>query len=326
MTADIEDVKSTTPFLKNSSDQTRLNLRNAFGSFLTGVTVITTLDKNGSPRGFTANSFTSVSLDPPMLLICLAKSANSFSAFKECDHFSVNVLGEGQREISGLFASKLKDKFKIAEWYSGFADIPLISGAIASFVCIRENLVEAGDHIVLIGQVKDYTSNSGAPLGYFKGNYFTAGLGQPLVSAAIARGRIKLGGIFSENSNILLCVDNKGNLSLPLAPEDAPNIGALSTKLKDLGLEVYLDFLYSVYNDSETDTTGIFYHGNVKGPSPAGYAYFSITDMPLDKVSDKSERSALGRYANEYRHGSFGIYHGSEVSGTVQKVSRTKPQ
>ena len=92
MTADIEDLKSKTPFLKNSSDQKRLNLRNAYGSFLTGVTVETTLDQNGSPRGFTANSFTSVSLDPPMLLICIAKSANSFLAFKECDHFSVNVL------------------------------------------------------------------------------------------------------------------------------------------------------------------------------------------------------------------------------------------
>ena len=106
--------------------------------------------------------------------------------------------------------------------------------------------MEAGDHITLIGQVKDYTSNSGAPFGYFKGNYFTAGLGQPLVAAAIACGRIKLGGIFSENSNILSCINNKGNLSLLLAPENASNVRAFYTKFKDLGSDEYLDFLYSL--------------------------------------------------------------------------------
>ena len=87
MTAGIEDVRNETPFIKNSLDQARLNLRDAFGSFLTGVTVVTTLDKNGCPRGFTANSFTSVSLDQPMLLICFAKPANSLAVFKECDRF-----------------------------------------------------------------------------------------------------------------------------------------------------------------------------------------------------------------------------------------------
>jgi len=324
MNADKEDEKNTTSRSKNTSDQARRNLRNAFGSFATGVTVVTTLDRDGTPRGFTANSFTSVSLNPPMLLICIAKSAHSLAAFEECDHFSVNILGESQREISGLFASKLKDKFGLAEWYSGFADIPLLSGTIANFVCTRENLVDAGDHVVLIGQVKDYANDSGAPLGYFKGNYFTLGLDQPLVSAATARGRIKMGGIFSQNGNILLCVDDDGNLSVPLAPEESPNVGALSDKLTDLGLDTELDFLYSVFNDSENETNGIFYHGTVKGAAPTGYAYFPITDVPLENVRDKSERSALGRYVDEYRHGSFGIYHGDEISGTVQKVSQRK--
>jgi hypothetical protein len=102
-------------------------------------------------------------------------------------------------------------------------------------------------------------------------------------------------------------------------------VGALSAKLSNLGLHPELDFLYSVYNDSETGTNGIFYHGTVKGAPPKGYSYFPVTDMPLDKVQDPSERSALGRYADEYRHGSFGIYHGNETSGTVQQVSQRKP-
>lgn len=325
MTADKESIQTTTLTVKSTSDEARFDLRNAFGSFATGVTVVTTLDTDRTPRGFTANSFTSVSLDPPMLLICIAKSAHSLAAFEQCEYFSVNILGEDQREISGLFASKKTEKFELAEWYSGFADIPLISGAIATFVCKRENLVAAGDHVVLIGEVKDYAEVTGSPLGYFKGNYFALGLDQPLVSAATARGRIKLGGIVSENGKVLLCVDDQGNVSLPLAPEASPDVDALSAKLSELGLHPDLDFLYSVYNDTETETNGIFYHGSVKGVAPHGYAYFPVTDMPLDKVRDRSERSALGRYADEYRHGSFGIYHGNETSGTVQQVLKRKP-
>ena len=325
MAAGNEDVKNETVHLDTRSSEVRHDLRNAFGSFATGVTVVTTRAADGTPRGFTANSFTSVSLDPPMLLICIAKSAHSLVAFEQCGHFSVNILREDQREISGLFASKKTEKFELADWHSGFADVPLISGAIATFVCTRENVVDAGDHVVLIGEVKEYARSSGAPLGYFKGNYFTFGFDQPLVSVATARGRLKLGGIVSQDGNVLLCVDDQGNVSVPLAPAASPDVDSLSAKLSDLGLHPELDFLYSVYNDSETETNGIFYHGTVKGVAPVGYAYFHVTDMPLDKVRDMSERSALGRYADEYRHGSFGIYHGSETSGTVQKVSECKP-
>ncbi len=325
MAANIENRKNNNSCIDMASDEARRDLRNAFGSFTTGVTVIITREANGTPRGFTANSFTSVSLDPPMLLICIAKSAHSLLEFKRCSHFSVNILSEDQREISGLFASKKKEKFKLVDWHSGFSDIPLISGAIATFVCRRERIVNAGDHDVLIGEVKDYTTTPGAPLGYFKGSYFTLGLDQPLVSAANSRGFIKLGGIVSQEGKVLLCVDDQGNVSVPLAPESSPNVDALSAKLSNLGLHPELDFLYSVYTDSETERKGIFYHGTVKGVAPVGYAYFPLRDMPLDKVRDVSERSALGRYAHEYRHGTFGIYHGNETSGTVQQVSKIKP-
>lgn len=325
MTADKENLKDKISHAKGMSDEVRRDLRSAFGSFATGVTVVTTREADGTPRGFTANSFTSVSLDPPMLLICIAKSVHSLQAFERSSHFSVNILSEEQREVSGLFASRQIKKFELADWHVGFADMPLISGSIASFVCAQENLVDAGDHVVLIGIVKDFTNTVGIPLGYFKGNYFSLGLDQPLVSAATARGRLKLGGIVSQNGDILLCVDDQGHVSVPLAPEASPDVGALSAKLSNLGLHPELDFLYSVYNDSETGTNGIFYHGTVKGAPPKGYSYFPVTDMPLDKVQDPSERSALGRYADEYRHGSFGIYHGNETSGTVQQVSQRKP-
>ena len=325
MAVDNKTLKNKALGVDMTSEEVRRDLRNAFGSFATGVTVVITREADGTPRGFTANSFTSVSLDPPMLLVCIAKSAHSLAAFEKCSHFSINILGEGQREISGLFASKQTEKFDLVEWYPGFADIPLIAGAIATFVCTRENVVDAGDHVVLIGEVKEYARASGAPLGYFKGNYFNLGIDQPLVSAATARGRIKLGGIVSQDGRVLLCVDGQGNVSVPLAPEASSDVESLSAKLADLGLSPDLDFLYSVYTDNETGTNGIFYHGTIKGAAPDGYAYFPVADIPLDKVFDVSERSALGRYAAEYRQGSFGIYHGSETSGIVQQVLESKP-
>ena len=89
----------------------RKQLRNAFGSFMTGVTVVTTRESSGIPRGFTANSFTSVSLDPPLVLICIDKAAESVDVFTGSDGFAVNILASDQADVSGLFASKRADKY-----------------------------------------------------------------------------------------------------------------------------------------------------------------------------------------------------------------------
>jgi flavin reductase (DIM6/NTAB) family NADH-FMN oxidoreductase RutF len=86
------------------------------GAFVTGVTVISTVQENGEPRGFTANSFTSVSLDPPLVLVCIGKAASSYPVFSAASHFSVSVPAEDQKKIAGLFASKVPDKFAQATW------------------------------------------------------------------------------------------------------------------------------------------------------------------------------------------------------------------
>lgn len=153
------------------SEADKQALRAAFGSFATGVTIVTTRQADGTPRGFTANSFTSVSLDPPLLLVCLGTSALSCDSFAAADHFAVSILAENQRSISGLFASKSPDKFSQARWTAGPEGMPLIDGALASFTCTRHQIVEAGDHLILIGQVMSHTSRAGNPLGYFRGSY-----------------------------------------------------------------------------------------------------------------------------------------------------------
>lgn len=155
------------------NDTQKHALRSAFGAFATGVTVVTTRQADGTPRGFTANSFTSVSLEPAILLICIGKSAHSCDVFTQADHFAVNILSTAQKTTSGLFASTRPDKFDQTDWFSGHANMPLLTGSLASFVCRRHNMIDAGDHVVLLGQVQDYAQNDGMPLGYYGGGYFT---------------------------------------------------------------------------------------------------------------------------------------------------------
>ena len=165
------------------SDQNKKALREAFGSCATGITVVATRQADGTRRGFTANSFTSVSLDPPLVLICIAKTGLSYEVFRTSTCFSVNVLSDAQRDISKIFASQSANKFDLGEWTHGAAEMPVLRDALANFICQRENLVEAGDHVIMIGRVLDMQIQQGAPLGYFKGNYFSVGLDQSLISA-----------------------------------------------------------------------------------------------------------------------------------------------
>ena len=111
----------------------RLELRKALGSFVTGVTVATTIDAEGRPRGLTANSFTSVSLDPPLVLVCVGSSAASHSAFHGCARFAVNVLSQKQQEASMLFASKAPDKFQRTAWRPGTGGMPILHDALGWF-------------------------------------------------------------------------------------------------------------------------------------------------------------------------------------------------
>ena len=294
-------------------------LRDAFGAFATGVTVLTTRQDDGTPRGMTANSFSSVSLDPPLLLVCLAKSAHSCNAFMQAPHFGVNILGEDQRAISGLFASRAVDKFDQCDWAPGLAEVPLISGALGHFVCAREKLVDAGDHIVLIGRVIDFARFEGAPLGYFVGKYFTIGLENSLVQAAAAPGGARVGALLSQDGQVLLCRTPNGGFALPQAP--LPSLDSLRQGLLAQDVTADIDFLYAVFEDRQAGVHCIYYHGQFTGPAPAGMVAFAADDIPWNALGARAEISMLRRYAEEYRHGAFGIYQGNETTGQTRRLS-----
>ena len=149
------------------------SLRDAFGQFATGVTVVTTLDSNQKPVGLTANSFASVSLDPPLVSWCVDKSSARFTEFRDAKYFTISVLTASQQEISNLFAMRSWDKtaFDDTQWYEGVNKVPQIPSVSARFHCETANLYEGGDHIIIVGAVLEYESEADEPLVFFQGDY-----------------------------------------------------------------------------------------------------------------------------------------------------------
>jgi flavin reductase (DIM6/NTAB) family NADH-FMN oxidoreductase RutF len=147
----------------------RRDYRRALGQFATGVTVVTTRTADGTPVGLTVNAFTSVSLDPPFVLWCLALSAGSAQAFLATSRFAVNVLGERQAGLAQRFATRHTDRFAGVAWRVGPGGMPLLDGAIAHLVCRSFARQVAGDHLVCIGEVERYEYAPGEPPLVFHG-------------------------------------------------------------------------------------------------------------------------------------------------------------
>jgi flavin reductase (DIM6/NTAB) family NADH-FMN oxidoreductase RutF/DNA-binding MarR family transcriptional regulator len=145
--------------------------RNALGHFATGVTVVTTLDQNGEPLGITANSFNSVSLDPPMVLWSIAKESGKRSTFEGSDHFVVNVLAEDQVEVSQHFAKSAKDMFSSIEWQAGLNGLPLLPACAARFQCSKVYQYDGGDHIIIVGKVDQFDDTGREALVFHRGRY-----------------------------------------------------------------------------------------------------------------------------------------------------------
>ena len=162
-------------------------LRRALGSFPTGVSIVTTRDAAGTPRGMTANSFTSVSLDPPLILVCVSKAASSFPAFGGCNAFAVNLLHEEQRDVSSLFASKALDKFADVDHAILHTGAPVLSDCLAWFDCTAHERVDAGDHMVLFGRVEAFGATALKPLAFCRGRYAEVKEPQPALHAVKGR-------------------------------------------------------------------------------------------------------------------------------------------
>jgi flavin reductase (DIM6/NTAB) family NADH-FMN oxidoreductase RutF len=147
------------------------DFRNALGTFATGVTIITALTAEGKPYGLTCNSFASVSLNPPLVLWSLGMFSQGLSTFQNASHFTVNVLGASQQDLSNKFAKSSNDRFAGVEWMPGLGGAPVLANCVASFQCRAANRYYGGDHIIFLGAVEAYAYNRQEPLLFARGGY-----------------------------------------------------------------------------------------------------------------------------------------------------------
>lgn len=146
-------------------------LRRVLGHFATGVTVITTKDKEGAPNGLTANAFMSLSLNPPLVLISVDKGATCYSCFELQNGFTVNFLSEAQEEISRRFATKGADKFAGLNWHAGSNGAAIIEGSLGYVECKITQCHDGGDHTIVVGEIVNVSATGDRPLLFFKGKY-----------------------------------------------------------------------------------------------------------------------------------------------------------
>jgi flavin reductase (DIM6/NTAB) family NADH-FMN oxidoreductase RutF len=146
-------------------------LRAALGRFATGVTIITCLDAQGERVGLTANSFSSLSLDPPLVLWSLRRASANLAAFQAAPRFVINVLADTQVDLSRRFASSAAGKFDEGVWSAGVGGAPVLAGCAAVFECEPFVQHDAGDHVLFIGRVLRLSESNVAPLVYQSGHY-----------------------------------------------------------------------------------------------------------------------------------------------------------
>jgi 4-hydroxyphenylacetate 3-hydroxylase, reductase component len=157
-----------------------IELRRAFGHFPTGVTVITTTSADGRRVGITANSFCSLSLDPPLILWSIARSSNTFEAFRSASHFAVHVLHSGQANVARQFSMKDCDRFAGLDCGLCRSGAPRLPDFHAYFDCETHEALDGGDHVIVVGRVLEWEERAGDPLVFYRGRFLDpAGLPSP---------------------------------------------------------------------------------------------------------------------------------------------------
>jgi flavin reductase (DIM6/NTAB) family NADH-FMN oxidoreductase RutF len=311
------------------NQSTQQDLRQILGKFLTGVTVITTLDQHAIPVGFTANSFTSVSLDPPLVLVCMAQSAGLAPVFRRAGSYAINILSTEQETISNSFARKDADRFAAVNWQGKVTGSPVIDGCAAWLDCEMYEKIIAGDHMVLIGRIVDAEKTARHPLGYYQGRYCAIDLPEETLSLIEHRESVHstTGILVDYRDQLLLIEQEDGCYDVPRAePGGEGEESRINAAMTKLGIEVHNKVLFSVVEGRHHQRISIYYRCNVEPgePLPAGAKFFSPDALPLDQLSRLDLRSVLKRYLAEKNAGQFGIYVGDEHQGHIEQIAERK--
>ena len=298
-------------------------LRRAFGAFASGVTIVATNTPDGETRAFTANSFTSLSLDPPLALVCLGKNAASLSIFTESEAFSISILQASQRAISSAFASRDPAVKIAASKELATEQAPHVAGSLATFICSRHAVVDGGDHVILIGRILKYRSNEGQPLGFFRGGYVH--VGADLGEIERLHASVLVGGVLGHGGKLLLCRHPKSNTwEIPMT---RPRRGqgpdkALQEVFQSLGIEVTMSVPFSLFQErGEHDVSMVF---SLQSPYPiktgtltdgTELALFGPDDEPWKLVDGEMKKGLVQRYLYEMEAGLYGVYFDTPDGG-----------
>lgn len=294
-------------------------LRDAFGSFMTGVTVVTTCKEDGVPIGFAANSFSSVSLDPALLSVCIAKTSSNYKNFIKTEHFGINILSESQRDVSNAFARSGTDKFAGIQWENSKNNNPILDKVSAWFDCQIYQVIDAGDHAILIGKIKDFYSEGYAGLGYYRGGYFDLA---KVSTEVISGSKTIVAALIAHENKVLLEKSDEGKWTLPLVKVDERGANhALGKLFSNYQPQASANFIYSIYADEETQFDYISFLCYTPIAKSLKGAYVKLEDLASLEYVDPALRSMLLRYNKEYNLQSYGIYYGSATSGSVRQTN-----
>jgi len=305
------------------------DLRQILGKFLTGVTVVTTLDQHEVPVGFTANSFTSVSLDPPLVLVCLAQSAGLAPVFRRSQAFAINILSTEQEATSNGFARRDEDRFANISWQAKTTGSPVLDDCAAWLDCEMYERILAGDHIILIGRIVDAHKTTRHPLGYYQGRYCNIDLPEEAWSQIEHRESVHstTGLLVDHDGQLLLIEQADARYDVPRAePAGEGEDSGVSAAMARLGIELHNKVLFSVVEGRHHQRLSIYYRCKVEpgSPLPAGARYFPLDELPLDNLSRPDLGAILQRYLEEKRAGQFGIYVGDEHQGHIEQIAERK--
>jgi hypothetical protein len=250
-------------------------------------------------------------------LVSLANSSRNLESFAKGAGFAVNVLAEGQKDISATFARPSEDRFASVYWRKGPVGSPLIAGVSAWFDCTLEQAIPAGDHTILIGRVGGFEATPAAGLGYYRGAYVTPAQ----TSAAMPAGPdVVITAILEAEGKVLLQDDGRGGLTLPMARAGRDGVqAALARLIAASGLQAQPGAVYSVYDDPGQGAQHIAFLCPTTPGKPRMGALVDLTRDGVADVTDPAARIMLERLADEAPTGRYGIYFGTHEHGRVQR-------
>lgn len=280
---------------------------------MTGVTVVTTLGEDGTLVGFTANSFTSVSMSPPLVLVCPGNHLSSYEQFLKTDHFAISVLADGQEDVAMRFAGSKGDRFAPQDWNADSAGCALMTGRAAGFSCRVAQRVPAGDHLILIGEVISFDTRDVPGLGWGPGGFFSLARERQANAAPSSAGLTRASVILSRDGTVFMEPD--GTLPSVNVPSEQGALAALSGALAKRGLATRTGVVFAVYSD-DTGLRHVVFRATLDGEEG------ELQPLPVDQIDHQSfEDAALGdmlrRFAGEYRNRNFGLYVGDSRRGDV---------